>query len=98
MAALTHPNCSQCAFCYLADLTICWFVYLICLCMCPSQIGDIALPLPAGWSSNGVKATDYRLLVRMRFGLTELTVTAEDMQTGSNMQASMTFEHSNLAI
>lgn len=75
------------------------FAYLIFLTLaCFPQIGDVTLPLPAGWSSNGVKALDYRVKLSMQFGRTELTVTAVNVQTGHSVQASLKFEHSNLAI
>ncbi|KAG2484378.1 hypothetical protein HYH03_016794 [Edaphochlamys debaryana] len=45
------------------------------------ELAHVTLELPAGWSRNLSKASDYLLKVEMRFGATELSLVATDPRT-----------------
>lgn len=55
------------------------------------QVGTVVLPLPSGWSASVADARDYSFQIRMRFGLTEVMVEAEDLQTGTKPATSFVF-------
>lgn len=58
------------------------------------QVATLQLQLPQCWAASRPQdAPDYVILAKLHFGRSEVTVTAQDMETQQQLSASIVFAH-----